>query len=327
VRFSNYMHEWLYGEEGYYTIFRDIGKKGDFYTAVSSSRFFGAAIAEGIFKEIKAEKISRNVSLIEIGAHKGYLLADMIEWLYGRDKNLIDTMNFGILERMPQIQKIQKEYLKNRLGNLKIEFFSSLEEIKKESIVFISNEIFDAFECELYKDGKIALVENHKIYWEKAPKEILEFAKKYSLRTGEISAGFEEFAKKIATTAKKIKFISFDYGEKYVRNDFSIRIYKSHQTYPLFDDEVELGNFYKNSDITYDVNFAHLIESFEKANFNLREYSTQARALVNFGIIEILEEFYKLVPYEKYLREADKVKTLLAPTIMGDKFKMVYFEK
>jgi SAM-dependent MidA family methyltransferase len=28
-----------------------------------------------------------------------------------------------------------------------------------------------------------------------------------------------------------------------------------------------------------------------------------------------------------YIREADKIKTLIAPTIMGDKFKMVHFQK
>jgi SAM-dependent MidA family methyltransferase len=31
--------------------------------------------------------------------------------------------------------------------------------------------------------------------------------------------------------------------------------------------------------------------------------------------------------YEAYLREADKVKTLIAPTIMGDKFKMLHLRK
>ena len=42
--FSEYMNAWLYEEEGYYKKFKAIGKSGDFYTAVSTSRFFGASI-------------------------------------------------------------------------------------------------------------------------------------------------------------------------------------------------------------------------------------------------------------------------------------------
>ncbi len=38
MKFSEYMNEWLYGVDGYYRQFRDIGKDGDFYTAVSSSK-------------------------------------------------------------------------------------------------------------------------------------------------------------------------------------------------------------------------------------------------------------------------------------------------
>ena len=327
MRFSEYMNEWLYGDGGYYKSFRDIGKDGDFYTAVSSSRFFGASIAEALYKMIKDGSLPRDVNLIEIGAHKGYLIADMIEWLYQRDKSLIDDMSFGVVERQKEVQKIQKEYLFNRLGSLEIEFFDDVSKIDKEAIFFVSNEIFDAFGCELYKDGKIAYVEGHQIHWEDADEEILEFAKRHHLSKGEIAVGYGEFAKAISNSAKRVEFVSFDYGERYVRNDFSIRLYKNHQTYPLFDDEVELEKFFKDSDITYDVNFNHLIDSFESAGFILRDYETQARALVRFGIIEILEEFYKLVPYERYLREADRVKTLLAPTIMGDRFKMVHFFK
>jgi SAM-dependent MidA family methyltransferase len=49
--------------------------------------------------------------------------------------------------------------------------------------------------------------------------------------------------------------------------------------------------------------------------------------LVRFGLIDILEQFAKQTTQANYLREADKIKTLIAPTIMGDKFKMVHFKK
>jgi len=328
MRFSEYMNEWLYAKDGYYSHFRDIGKDGDFYTAVSTSKFFGASIANFLFKEIKRGAIARSLALVEIGAHKGYLLADMIEWLYSCDASLIETMEFITIERFEPIKEAQREYFFNRFGDdIELKQFSSVKELNSSYAFFISNEIFDAFCCELYLDGKIAEVNNHSIGWVEADSKILEFAKRHNLTKGEIAIGYEEFAKEVVSSVESFDFISFDYGERYVRNDFSIRVYKEHKTYPLFDDEIELSKLFKDSDITYDVNFNHLINAFEGAGAKLKAYETQARALVRFGIIDILEQYSKVATYSDYLRQADRIKTLIAPTMMGDRFKMVHFTK
>ena len=325
--FSHYMHEWLYGTDGYYSHYKPIGKGGDFYTAVSTSRFFGASIANFIYQQIQEGKIDKNSYLIEIGAHQGYLICDMIQWLYSCDASLVESMKFAIVERMPHLQKIQQEYIYSRFGDdVKVEFFDDISEVRVDSAVVVANEIFDAFACELLKDKKIAKVYDHKIELEDASSDILEFASRYHLRQGEIAVGYEKFAKDMAEGIKRCDFISFDYGEKYVRNDFSIRLYHQHQTFPLFDKEVVLKESFKRDDITYDVNFAHVIDAFEDSGFKLEKYETQARALIRFGIIEILEMFMKQTTPAKYAKEADKIKTLIAPTMMGDKFKMVHFK-
>jgi len=170
-------------------------------------------------------------------------------------------------------------------------------------------------------------VENHEILWEEATPEVLTWAKKHLLRQGEIAVGYDAFAETMAKGIKRCDFVSFDYGEKYVRNDFSIRIYRKHETFPLFDEALVLSESFKNDDITYDVNFGHVIEAFVENGFEEVAYETQARALVRFGLIDILEQFAKQATQENYLREADRIKTLIAPTIMGDKFKMVHFRK
>jgi SAM-dependent MidA family methyltransferase len=323
------MHLWLYGKDGYYTRFRDIGREGDFYTAVSASRFFGASIAEFIWKKMQNEEISRRCSIVEIGAHRGYLLADMIEWFYHRDPSSIENLEFAIIERQDELIEVQKRYFADRFGSDIVLKHYRLggESPLFEDACFISNEIFDAFACDLYRDGEMAFVEDGEIVWREADPDIVGFASKHSLIRGEIATGYEEFASEIYASAKRCDFISFDYGEKYVRNDFSIRVYDNHETYPLFDEELDISTAFANSDITYDVNFAHVIESFEKAGLRLESYETQARALVRFGIVDILQEYASIADYPSYLREADKIKTLLSPTIMGDKFKMVHFCK
>ena len=326
--FSEYMNEWLYGEEGYYKQFKDIGKGGDFYTAVSTSSFFGASIANYFYTLLKEEKADRNGWLIEIGAHQGYLLCDMIQWLYTCDPTLVQTLKFGIVERQPEVRKVQLAYIKERFGDdIKITHFNDIEDVNVDYAFVVANEIFDAFPCELLKDEKIAVVNNHKIEWKDASSTTLDWAKKHHLTQGEIAVGYEAFAKHMSIGIKKCDFVTFDYGEKYVRNDFSIRVYRKHEVFPLFDEALELSVSYKNDDITYDVNFEHVSEAFKEAGFNEETYETQARALIRFGLIDILEQFSKQTTPARYASEADKIKTLIAPTMMGDRFKMIHFKK
>ena len=328
MKFSDYMNNWLYGEEGYYKRFKDIGKEGDFYTAVSTSSFFGASIANHFYRLLKEESFKRDGWLIEIGAHKGYLLCDMIQWLYTLDPTLISTLKFGIVERQPHVQQEQLKYIEERFGtDITVTHFSDIDEVKVDYAFVVANEIFDAFPCELIKDGQQAFVENHVVEWREADRELLEFASKHRQVKGEVAVGYDEFALDMGKGIEKCDFVSFDYGEKFVRNDFSVRVYQKHKTFPFFDEELKVEEAYQKSDITYDVNFGHIIDAFNEAGFKLDKYETQARALIRFGLIDILEMFAKQTTQENYLREADKIKTLIAPTIMGDKFKMVHFTK
>lgn len=328
MRFSDYMNEWLYGEEGYYRHFKAIGKSGDFYTAVSTSRFFGASIANHYYKMLKEGRAEREGWLIEIGAHQGYLICDMIQWLYTCDPSLVSTLKFGIVERQPQVREAQRAYIKERFGDdIEITHFEDISEVKVPYAFFVANEIFDAFPCELIKDQKMAMVDDHKIVWQEAPVTLLQWAGRHRQHTGEISVGYESFAKAMAEGVERCDFVTFDYGEKYVRNDFSIRVYREHETFPLFDDALDMKASFGKDDITYDVNFGHVLEAFEGAGFSEDAYETQARALIRFGLIDILEMYAKQTSRENYLREADKIKTLIAPTMMGDRFKMIHLKK
>ncbi|HHH37747.1 MAG TPA: hypothetical protein ENK77_03930, partial [Epsilonproteobacteria bacterium] len=250
------------------------------------------------------------------------------QWLYTCDPMLMHSMRFAIVERQPEVQEAQKRYFSERFGGaVTIEYYDSLEALQEPYAFVVANEIFDAFPCELIKDGEIAMVEADQIQWKKAPAPLMEKVEKYRQVKGEVAVGYEDFAKRMAQSFEQCDFLSFDYGEKYVRNDFSVRLYKKHETFPLFDEEVVLQEAFQKSDITYDVNFGHVIDAFEEAGFETIAYETQARALVRFGLIEMLEAFARQTTQENYLRQVDRVKTLIAPTMMGDKFKLIHFRK
>jgi len=328
VRFSDYMNEWLYGAEGYYASYRPIGKKGDFYTAVSTSKFFGGTIARHIIKRID-EGFLRSDSLIcEIGAHHGYLLADIIEFIHTLQPQLLQTLRFGIVERFENLRIAQKSYFDESFGNaVSLEHYSDLSELNEQSVFFIANEIFDAFGCELFYKGKIARIENHEILFDIDDPKVSALAEKYKHDRGEIAVGYESFAMAMEKCSKKFEFMSFDYGELEARSDFSIRVYQAHQTFPLFDEALSRSEAYGKTDITYDVNFTHVKEAFAEAGIGCVQYATQLVALVEMGILDLLAMLKEHAGEEIYAQELEKVKILITPSLMGERFKMIRFVK
>jgi len=334
IKFSKYFTDWLYSEDGYYSKYKVIGKEGDFFTAVSSSKFFGGTIGKRVVDIIKEGYLSEDSTIVEIGAHHGYLISDMIQFIYTLEPKLIKTLKFAIVERYEHLRIKQKEYLEKCFGDeINIIHYKDISELNEQNAFIVANEIFDAFACDLIytnEDEKLqyGVVNNNKIeFIDNDDESISKYCKKYNVSKGEMARGYEEFAKEMCKNVKKFEFITFDYGEKYPRNDFSCRVYEKHNVYPIFDEEINLEKLYKKSDITYDVNFSHVIDSFIEAGAKNIQYTTQLKALVNFGIIELLEILQKNVDEKTYLSESNKVKTLLNPTGMGDRFKMASFRK
>jgi SAM-dependent MidA family methyltransferase len=322
------MNEWLYGDAGYYTNYKQIGKEGDFYTSVSTSKFFGGTIAKHIISLIEEGFLDKDGVICEIGAHHGYFLADVIEFIYTLAPELLETLNFVIIERFDSLQEQQKSYFNDSFGDvISLTHCKSLSELKCKSAFFIANEIFDAFGCELLYDGKIASVKDGKVEFNIVDDTTVQKATKYYKDKGEIAVGYEEFAKEMANSAKKFEFMSFDYGEMAARPDFSIRIYKNHDVFPFFDEKINLNELYKNSDITYDVTFAHVKDAFIEAGVEFVALKAQMTALVEMGILDLLEMLRKNVDEKIYEQELQKVKLLIMPNFLGERFKMIKFRK
>lgn len=328
MTFSEYMEAWLYGESGYYSRYRTIGKEGDFYTAVSTSKFFGGAIAKFLITRIESGNIASDAVVCEIGAHKGYLLADMIQFIYTLKPELLTTLSFVVVERYDHLREKQRDYFEESFGDaINVRHIADLSELQCEDAFFVANEIFDAFPCDLIHKGKTALVKDHQIVFEGEDKAVLEIAKRYGQTGGEVGRGFEAFAQSMAKAAQRSEFVTFDYGDITIRNDFSTRIYKHHDVYPLFDESIDLKELFGKTDITFDVNFAHLRDAYKEAGFEMLTFATQLKALVEFGILELLEMVLKHAGQDAYALEVGKVKTLIDPSVMGERFKMIHFQK
>jgi len=328
MKFSEYMTEWLYGENGYYATYKNIGKSGDFYTAVSTSKFFGGTIAKHIISLVDEGFLQEDGVVCEIGAHHGYFLADVCEFIYTLRPKLLSTLEFVIIEKFDDLQVQQKNYFAQSFGDaVSLRHYKSLSELRCENAFFIANEIFDAFACELYFKGKTGRVNGHEVEFDVDNAWVKEKADKYFKDRGEIAVGYEEFALEMAASAKKFEFMTFDYGEMQARPDFSLRIYAKHEVIAFFDEKIKREELFAKSDITYDVTFAHVKDAYEEAGVKFVELKTQMVALIDMGILELLEMLKEHVEDKIYKQELEKVKMLIMPDFLGERFKMLKFRQ
>jgi len=322
------MSQWLYGEDGYYASYKEIGKGGDFYTSVSTSKFFGGTIAKHIISLVDEGFLHPSGTVCEIGAHHGYFLADVIEFIYTLRPKLLSSLNFVIIERFETLQTQQRDYFAECFGDaVSLTHYKSLSELKCKNAFFVANEIFDAFPCELYFKGKSARVDGHNIEFDGDDVWVDNKAKKYHKDRGEIARGYEEFALEMANAADSFEFMSFDYGEMAARPDFSLRVYVKHEVIPFFDENIKRSELFAKSDITYDVIFAHVKDAYEEAGVTFIELKTQMVALVDMGILELLEMLKEKADPKIYAQELEKVKILILPNFLGERFKMIRLRK
>lgn len=327
-KFREYMGEWLYGDDGYYTNYKTIGKEGDFYTAVSTSQFFGGSIAKHIISLVDEGFLNEDAVICEIGAHHGYFLADVVQFIYTLRPALLDTFEFVIIERFDALQEQQNNYFQESFGDVvKLKHYKSLSELKCNNAFFIANEIFDAFPCELYYKGKTARIDEHNVEFDVDNEWVADKAKKYNKDRGEIGIGYEEFASEMANSCEKFEFMSFDYGEMVARPDFSLRVYDKHEVIPFFDENIKRKELFKNTDITYDVTFEHVKDAYEDAGVKFIELKAQMVALVDMGILDLLQILKDNVEEKVYNQELERAKMLIMPNFLGERFKMIRFRK
>ncbi|WP_198930700.1 class I SAM-dependent methyltransferase [Helicobacter pylori] len=329
--FGNYMQEWLYGEKGYYRKAL-IGPKGDFYTSVSLSKFFGGAIAFYIIRLLEEEKLFLPLKIVEIGSHHGYFLSDIASFLNALSVGVMEKCEFVSCEPLKELQKLQQTIFKQATQlDLMICDLKDLDFKGHENAFVISNELFDAFACEIIKDNQMLFItHDHQGVWGNIDEPTKELLKNLNLKQGCAPLFLEAFIKDLLeklNEASSWVFLSFDYGDEVERKDLHLRAFKNHQALDFKDILNNLASLYQQSDLTYDVNFSLVRFLFEKHHAQFSFFKSQANALLDMGLMGLLETFSKSVGYERYLKEAAKIKPLISPGGLGERFKALEFVK
>ena len=322
IPFRDFFHDWLYGQNGYYTQYQPIGKEGDFYTSVTASRYFGGSIAWYLNRRIQEGLLPPDTNVIEFGAHHGYLMTDIIQFLQILAPDLVDSLSFRVVEPFEPLQRMQEEHFESHLGpDHPIVQVDDVSLAQGEWAFVVANEIFDAFACDLIQDGRQAYIQDWTICWGKPEEEVAEMSQELGIRTGEIAWGYEQFAGRLARSFENVDFLTFDYGHLEPRQDLSVRIFKEHDVFsPL---ETDLSCYFQKTDITYDVTFSHLMEAFRKAGFARQFYTSQMEAMKELGLFQLVEMMQNRLSHSEYIQEVGKIKTLFHPSFLGERFKVL----
>lgn len=324
--FSAYFAKW---SREYYA-HAAIGTSGDFYTAVSASKFFGGAIANFILRQLESGNLALPLDIIDIGANDFTLLSDICDFLDALGVGVAEKCRFIAVESASEILPKIPQIAGNPSGK-GTEFLAqrAIPNLTRNAI-FVANELFDAIPCELFDNGKMAFVENDTIIFRdlesvescgaemaRNAEFLRNLAKEFGIIKGEIPLGYFALTNALDSanaTGHKWIFLAFDYGSKMPQNRFTLRVFRKHKVYDFSEIAKNLGVFYGKSDITYNVHFGVLKAAFERIGAREVAFKGQDWGLVeDMGILEVLEKFYKssAISHATYLRESNKVKTLL----------------
>ena len=329
ISFAHYMELALYAPGlGYYTAgAQKFGGAGDFVTAPEMTPLFAQTLANQVMQVMAYS----TAQILEVGAGSGRLAVDLLLALE-KSANLPD--HYYILELSPDLRERQQELLRSKLPHL----YPQIVWLETLPVVFngviLANEVLDAMPVHLVvwaeqiTERGVALDAQSAFCWQDRPATGALLAAAGEL-AGQVPPSYQS---EIALAARawvsewgKIlqcgALILVDYGfpghEFYhpQRHGGTLMCHYRHAAHP---DPFYLPGL---QDITAHVDFTAIISAAHAAGLSLLGYSSQAQALMNGGLLEILQQ----IPVDSpdYPKAVSAVNTLTSPAEMGELFKVM----
>jgi len=315
-------------KQSYYQKKTKFGHGGDFVTSPHVSSIFSEMIAIWIVLFWNKIKKPKTLNILELGPGDGTMGKDIISSL-GKINFFKSKVNYYFLEKSKSLKKIQKKNLKNEKNIYWIDNLKEFE--KKDNLIILGNEFFDALPVKQFGKRGDSWFEKYVFFnkkkqlsfvFKKAKLEsIRKIEKIYNLKINkfiEYPPILEKLIKNISDLLKNKNsiFLTIDYGEESrICNDTVQAIYKNKKSNILQN----VGE----SDITYQVNFFHLIKLFKKNKLHLVEFTTQSNFLQKLGIKERAVNAKKNLKKNQQLLLDGALKRLLHPLEMGSLFKVL----
>jgi SAM-dependent MidA family methyltransferase len=330
IAFSRFMELALYAPRlGYYSGgAAKLGKDGDFTTAPEITPLFGAALARAAGAIIAQSA----PDIIEFGAGTGQLARDVLTALAARG---VQVERYTIIELSGELRARQQEALRDFPQVRWLDGFP-----ETFSGVVLANEVLDAMPVELVvktADGwrrQMVTVENGAFAFTQAALEpalaaqlqrqvpdVDQLPEGYTTELHPVAAGFMASLAAMFKNGKGAAIL-LDYGfpahEFYLdqRQGGTLMCHYRHHSHP---DPFYLPGL---QDITAHVDFTAMALAAQEAGLPVLAYMNQASFLLACGIGELLLETDPADAL-RYLPQARAVQKLVAPSEMGELFKVL----
>ncbi|MDX1593298.1 MAG: SAM-dependent methyltransferase [Gammaproteobacteria bacterium] len=334
--FDRFMELALYAPGlGYYSAgARRFGRGGDFVTAPEVSSLFGRCLAAQA-----AEVLERlgGGDLLELGAGRGTLAADLLEALEARDRL---PGRYLILDVSGALREEQRETLARRVPGLldRVAWLDALPAGGFRGLV-LGNEVADALPVSRFRLAGGRVLEAHVRQgadggfawsWPEAGGALASRVRALLDEVGPLPDGYtselcprlEPWIASLAGALDAGALLLVDYGyprrEYYLpeRVDGTLQCHYRHRAH---DDPLRLAGL---QDITAHVDFTALAEAGHAAGLAVAGYTTQAHFLLGCGLDALLGADDGDVTAARLAR-ASEAKTLVLPGEMGERFQVL----
>ncbi len=306
----------LYSEGGYYANQSVVGKRGDFITAPEISQVFGEILALCFIDYWQRVGKPEHVTLIELGAGNGTLMADMVR-IFSRFPDFTRAMSLHIVDISPILRQQQINKI-----TAPITHHASLETIPESETTFIiANEFFDALPVEQWvvqQGEKCPRLINVSDTWHYSPHGIDE----YIVETSEASLKIAREIKRRLTygcSNTNGMALIIDYGDAVAEHDIrkgdTLQAVHAHQKVSIFD---HMGQ----ADLSHHVDFRTLTKLFAPLSTIL---TTQGAFLTTHGIMERTEYLATKNPDQASVLRTGTAR-LVNESAMGGLFKVLRVE-
>jgi SAM-dependent MidA family methyltransferase len=350
ITFAEFMALALYHPDyGYYSSGQvAIGAEGDFFTASSLGPDFGELLAEQLAEMWLILDYPKPFQVIEMGAGLGYLAIDILNYWQSNYPDLLQNLEYSIIEESPSLIATQQEKLQSWREKGIALSWKNWSDLANHSVTgcFFSNELIDAFPVHqvIWQDDQLQEIyvgENQgelmEIIAEISTPELLNYFEKVKIKINEsdypdgyrteVNLQALDWLNRIAQKLKQGYLLSIDYGysaQKYYhpqRSQGTLQCYYQHRYHS--DPFVNLGL----QDITSHVNFTALENQGNSIGLETLGFTNQGLFLMSLGLGDRLVELStgKFSVAEIFKRR-DALHQLIDPTGLG-KFGVLLQEK
>jgi len=286
-----------------------IGTEGDYYTSADLDPIFGQLLARQF--ERMAEGFD-SFTLVELGAGKGLLARDILRHC---------SFPYMILDLSPAMRRRQEVLL----GGYNVTWIDKLPGGITGCI--FSNEFFDALPVRrIVRRGGVL----REIYvtdgFQEVEGELQEpvEAPLAEGQTAEINLEARKWIRRIAASLDRGYHLAIDYG--YLRDEFYAQPHGTLMSYWRHQATENPYTRIGEQDITAHVNFSDLMDEGEASSLQTVHFGTQMDYLIELGILDKIQKLATAGDAASMQRLL-KIKKLILPGIMGERFKVLVQSK